>query len=103
MNWPMMPEAGGETSVRADVWLWRARFFRTRALSTAFVRKSGLRLSHGGLTRRTDKPGASLAVGDIVTFGKGADILSLEVLGLGTRRGPAQEARTLFRPLEPRP
>lgn len=99
----MTSETGDETSVRADVWLWRARFFRTRALSTAFVRKSGLRLSQGDLTRRTDKPGSSLAVGDIVTFGKGADILSFEVLGLGTRRGPAEEARTLYRPLEPRP
>lgn len=99
----MMPDAAGETSVRADVWLWRARFFRTRALSAAHVRKSGLRLSHGGLTRRTDKPGATLAVGDIVTFGKGADILSVEVLDLGTRRGPADEARTLYRPLESDP
>lgn len=96
----MTPDIGGDTSVRADVWLWRARFFRTRTLSAAFVRKSGLRLSQGGLTRRTDKPGASLAVGDIVTFGKGADILSVEVLGLGTRRGPAEEARALYRPLE---
>ena len=99
----MTPEAGGETSVRADIWLWRAHFFRTRALSSDYVRKSGLRLSHAGQTRRTDKPGASLAVGDIVTFGKGADILSVEVLGLGTRRGPAEEARTLYRPLEPKP
>jgi ribosome-associated heat shock protein Hsp15 len=99
----MTPGVGADTSVRADVWLWRARFFRTRALSAAHVRKSGLRLSQGGNTRRTDKPGATLAVGDIVTFGKGADILSVEVLDLGTRRGPAEEARTLYRPLESEP
>ncbi len=99
----MTPDTGVETSVRADVWLWRARFFRTRALSSAHVRKAGLRLSHAGQTRRTDKPGAGLAVGDIVTFGKGADILSVEVLDLGTRRGPAEEARTLYRPLESEP
>jgi len=99
----MTPDTGVETSVRADVWLWRARFFRTRALSSAHVRKSGLRLSHAGWTRRTDKPGAGLAVGDIVTFGQGADILSVEVLDLGTRRGPAEEARTLYRPLESEP
>lgn len=96
----MMPEAAAETSVRADVWLWRARFFRTRALSTAFVRKSGLRLTHAGQLRRTDKPGVSLVVGDVVTFGKGTDILTVEVLDLGTRRGPAEEARMLYRPLE---
>lgn len=96
----MTPDEAEETSVRADVWLWRARFFRTRALSSAHVRKSGLRLTQGGLVRRTDKPATSLAVGDVVTFGKGKDILSVEVLGLGTRRGPADEARTLYRPLE---
>ncbi|MEX1250948.1 MAG: RNA-binding S4 domain-containing protein [Hyphomonas sp.] len=99
----MTPDTGVATSVRADVWLWRARFFRTRALSCAHVRKSGLRLSHAGQTRRTDKPGAGLAVGDIVTFGQGADILSVEVLDLGTRRGPVEEARTLYRPLESEP
>lgn len=99
----MTPDAAGETSVRADVWLWRARFFRTRSLSAAHVRKSGVHLSHGGNTRRTDKPGAALAVGDIVTFGKGADILSVEVLDLGIRRGPADEARALYRPLESEP
>lgn len=96
----MTPDDGDAMQVRADVWLWRARFFRTRALSAAHVRKSGLRLSHAGQVHRTDKPGAALVVGDVVTFGKGADILSVEVLGLGTRRGPADEARTLYRPLE---
>lgn len=99
----MTDEGGAETSVRIDVWLWRARFFRTRALSASHVRKSGVRLSHAGQVRRTDKPGAVLTVGDIVTFGKGADILSLVVLDLGTRRGPAEEARTLYRPLEAEP
>jgi ribosome-associated heat shock protein Hsp15 len=96
----MTPDQGAETHVRADVWLWRARFFRTRTLSAAHVRKSGLRLTHAGQVHRTDKPGAALVVGDVVTFGKGADILSVEVLDLGTRRGPAEEARTLYRPLE---
>jgi ribosome-associated heat shock protein Hsp15 len=99
----MTPGPDAAPSVRADVWLWRARFFRTRALSAEHVRDSGLRLSHDGLVRRIDKPGASLAVGDIVTFGKGADIVSVEVLDLGTRRGPADVARTLYRPLEPEP
>ncbi len=99
----MTPDEGEATSVRADVWLWRARFFRTRALSAECVRKSGLRLLHAGLLRRTDKPGTALTAGDIVTFGKGADIVTVEVLGLGTRRGPAEEARTLYRPVECEP
>ncbi len=99
----MIPDEGAETAVRADVWLWRARFFRTRALSAAFIRKSGLRVTQGGLTRRSDKPGLTLSAGDIVTFGKGADIVSVLVLAAGTRRGPAEEARALYRPAEDQP
>lgn len=99
----MTQDDGAEISVRADVWLWRARFFRTRGVSTAYVRKSGVRLTHAGQTRRTNKPSAAVVVGDTVTFGKGDDIVSVEVLGLGERRGPAEEARTLYRNLESEP
>lgn len=95
-----MPEEG---SVRLDIWLWRARFFKSRALATSHVRGHGVRLSHQGQTRKTDKPGALVVAGDVVTFGKAGRIYSLEVLGLGDRRGPAEEARALYRPLEADP
>jgi ribosome-associated heat shock protein Hsp15 len=95
-----MPE---ETSLRLDIWLWRARFFKTRALATAHVRGHGVRLSHLGQTRKTDKPGAPVVAGDVVTFGKAGRIYSVEVTGLGDRRGPAEEARALYRPLEADP
>lgn len=93
----------GETTVRLDVWLWRARFFKTRALSTGHVRGRGVRLSHLGQTRKTDKPGVMVTVGDVVTFGKAGRIYTVEVLALGERRGPAEEARALYRPLETDP
>lgn len=92
-----------ESALRLDVWLWRARFFKTRALSTAHIKGHGVRLSHMGQTRKTDKPGATLTVGDVVTFGKAGRIYSIEVLDLGERRGPAEEARALYRPLEAEP
>lgn len=92
-----------EASLRLDIWLWRARFFKTRALSTAYIKGHGVRLSHGGQTRKTDKPGTGLTVGDVVTFGKAGRIYSVEVLDLGDRRGPAEEARALYRPLEAEP
>ena len=99
----MSGAAGEPADVRIDVWLWRARFFRTRALSAEYVRSSGVRLTQAGQTRRIDKPGANLAVGEIVTFRQGENILSVEVLDLGTRRGPAAEARALYRVLEAGP
>ncbi len=90
----------GTATLRLDIWLWRTRLFRTRALSAAHVRKEGVRLTHGALTRRVDKPGTLVSVGDVVTFGQSGHILSVEVLDLGARRGPALEARGLYCPLE---
>lgn len=87
-------------TLRLDVWLWRARFFKTRALATGHVRGKGVRISRGGQTRRTDKPGTAIAVGDIVTFSQSSHIRSVEILDLGTRRGPAAEAALLYKPVE---
>ena len=87
-------------TLRIDVWLWRARFFKTRTLAASHVRSRGLRLSHNGLTRRIDKPGTAVTPGDVVTLARGAHITSLEILDLGTRRGPPAEAQALYRLLE---
>ena len=92
-----MNEAG---SVRLDIWLWRARFFRSRALATDYVRGKAVRISRNGQTRRTDKPGAAISVGDVVTFGRGEHIRTVEIRALGSRRGPAEEAQALYCLLE---
>ena len=67
-------------TLRLDVWLWRARFFKTRALSGAHIRKRGIRLTRNGQTRRVNKPGATIAVADIVTMALGGHIKAVEVL-----------------------
>ncbi|MEM1149906.1 MAG: RNA-binding S4 domain-containing protein [Pseudomonadota bacterium] len=84
-------------TARLDVWLWRARFFKTRALAGKAVTKRGVRLTRFGQTRRTSKPGAGVAVGDVLTFTKGPHIEVIEVVALGERRGPASEAQGLYR------
>lgn len=90
-----MSEAPLETA-RLDVWLWRARFFKTRALAAEAVSRRGVRLTRFEQTRRTDKPGAGVAVGDVLTFSRGSHIEIVEVAGLGHRRGPASEAQALY-------
>lgn len=85
--------------LRADIWLWRARFYKTRALAGAQIKKRGVRITRHGQTRRTDKPGSTVSTGDVVTFGRSPHIRTVEVLGLGTRRGPASEAEALYRDL----
>jgi ribosome-associated heat shock protein Hsp15 len=89
-------DATDTPALRLDIWLWRARFFRTRALSTAHIKRRGARITRHGKTRRINKPGTSIMLGDIVTFGRGAHIRSIEVLQFGDRRGPPDEARALY-------
>jgi ribosome-associated heat shock protein Hsp15 len=81
----------GAASQRLDVWLWRARFHRSRGLAAAAAEK-GVRING----RRTDKPSAAVRLGDVLTFALGGTVRVVTVTGLGDRRGPAAEARTLY-------
>ena len=36
-----------EDACRVDVWLWRARFFKTRSLAAKFVEEGRVRLTRG--------------------------------------------------------
>lgn len=49
---------------------------------------------------RQDKPGHTVKPGDVVTLGKGADILAVRVVALAERRGPAKEAQKLYEIVE---
>ena len=51
----------GETC-RVDVWLWRARFFKTRSLAARIVEAGGVRLMRGGARTPLDKPSRSRAL-----------------------------------------
>lgn len=83
-------------SCRIDVWLWRARFARTRSLAAAMVEKGAIRLRHNGAQTRLDKPSRSVHPGDEVLFAQGGRLIAVRVIGLGERRGAAQEARLLY-------
>ena len=83
--------------IRVDIWLWRARFFKTRALATDYVSRKGNRITRHGQTRKTDKAGQRICVGDVLTFYKAKSIVTVELLGIGERRGPAAEAQALYR------
>lgn len=87
--------------VRVDIWLWRARFFRTRALATDYVSRKGIRITRHGNTRKTDKAGLRVSAGDVLTFYKAKAIETVEILELGERRGPASEAQALYRHTTP--
>ncbi|WP_332638599.1 RNA-binding S4 domain-containing protein [Brevundimonas sp.] len=85
-----------ETGCRVDIWLWRARFAKTRSLAAAMVERGVVRLTHNGIQTRLDKPSRSVHVGDAMVFALGGRLVELTIAGLGERRGPADEARTLY-------
>jgi ribosome-associated heat shock protein Hsp15 len=89
------PPAAGE-SIRLDKWLWFARFFKSRTLATRFLEAGKVRL-RGTVV----KPHARVRVDDVVTFMLGGGLRIVRVRLLGTRRGPAVEARTLYEDLSP--
>lgn len=85
-----------ETSCRIDVWLWRARFAKSRSLAAAMVDRGAVRLTHNGVQTRLDKPSRTVHVGDLLVFAQGGRLLEIEVLQMGERRGPPVEARALY-------
>ncbi len=88
-----------EDACRIDVWLWRARFFKTRSLAARFVEDGRVRVSRAGSESRLDKPSRSVRPGDGLVFAMGGRLIAIRIEALGERRGPAIEARALYTPL----
>ena len=87
-------------AARADVWLWRARFFKTRTLAASFIDEGRIRLTRAGHESRIDKPARPIKVGDALVFALGGKLIAVTVEALGERRGPPADARTLYSRLE---
>lgn len=85
-----------EASVRIDIWLWRARFLKSRGLAADLVEAGAVRLTHQGRQTRLDKPSRVVHVGDEITFAQHGRVTAVRVDALGERRGPPVEARALY-------
>jgi ribosome-associated heat shock protein Hsp15 len=79
------------TAVRADKWLWAARFFKTRSLAMEAINGGKVHLNGGRI-----KPARKLALGDTLTVRKGRYTFTVTIQGLSLQRGPAEVARTLY-------
>jgi len=88
---------GPNGGLRADKWLWYARFFRTRSLASKVCQAGKLRLSGLGVV----KPHHKVKVGDVLTFPQARHIRVVKILALAQRRGPASEAQALYEDLKP--
>ena len=84
-------------SIRADKWLWYARFFKTRTLASKVCASGKLRLS-GSLVAKAHQ---KVKVGDVLTFPQGRHIRVVRVIALGSRRPTKKERRALGRLKDP--
>jgi ribosome-associated heat shock protein Hsp15 len=82
---------------RLDKWLWFARVIRTRTLAAGLVTDGRVRVNR----ERIVKPSQSVRPGDVITVSVGAHVRVLEIVAVGSRRGPPTEAQSLYRDLTP--
>src|SRR5689334_2523605 len=88
--------ASGETpsKVRLDRWLWAARFYKTRSVSSEAIK--GGKVQVNGERAKAAK---MVGVGDEVRVRMGPYEHRVTVRGLSERRGPASEAQKLYEEL----
>jgi ribosome-associated heat shock protein Hsp15 len=78
-------------SVRLDLWLWAARFYRTRALAKQAVETG--RVDVGGQRAKASR---AVRVGDALRVERSGEVFEVQVRGLSDTRGPAPVAQALY-------
>jgi ribosome-associated heat shock protein Hsp15 len=81
-----------EDRQRLDKWLWFARLAKSRTLAAKLVGEGFVRVNG----QRAETPAKAVAVGDVLTVALARTTAVVRVEALGTRRGPAPEARGLY-------
>ena len=77
---------------RLDKWLWFARFAKSRTLAAKLVTDGFVRVN--GV--RAEVAAKAVGIGDVLTIAAPRTTMLVRIEGLGTRRGPAPEARLLY-------
>jgi ribosome-associated heat shock protein Hsp15 len=78
-------------TVRLDVWLWAARFFKTRALARQAV--EGGKVQVAG---QRAKPSRAVRAGDALSVDRNGELFEVAVRGVSDTRGPAPVAQALY-------
>lgn len=87
MNQHAVPVAG----IRLDVWLWVARFFKTRSLAKQAVETGKVEVEG-----QRPKSSRVIRIGDVLRIQRGEEVFELGVRGLSDTRGSAPVAQTLY-------
>jgi ribosome-associated heat shock protein Hsp15 len=78
-------------AMRLDVWLWAARFFKTRSLAKQAI--------DGGkilVNAQPCKAAKSIKANDLLRISRGVETITVSVLALSEQRGSASVAQTLY-------
>jgi ribosome-associated heat shock protein Hsp15 len=89
----------GDGRQRIDKWLFFARVLKSRSLAAKLAQAGRVRING----EKTDQAAALVKAGDVLTMTLDRRILVYRVLAPGVRRGPADEARTLYEDISPQP
>ena len=81
--------------IRLDTWLWYARLYKSRSLSSKAILSGKLRLN----TNKVFKPASKVKINDVITVNQINMVKIIQVQSLGFRRGPASEAQKLYNDL----
>ena len=79
-------------AVRLDLWLWAARFFKTRSLAKQAIESGKVEVAG-----QDAKPSRALRAGESLVVHRGQEKFEIEVLAVSDSRGSATVAQTLYR------
>lgn len=85
-----------EPGLRLDKWLWYARFYKSRSLAAKLCERGPMRINGAAVA----KAHHLVREGDTLTFVWNGKVRVVRILSLGSRRGPASDARTLYTDLD---
>ena len=78
-------------SVRLDLWLWAARFYKTRSLARQAVETGKVEVDG-----QRAKASRAVRIGDRMQVERAGEVFQIEVLDLSDTRGPAPVAQALY-------
>lgn len=84
-------DLGTATAVRLDLWLWAARFYKTRSLAKHAIETG--KVDVGGQRAKASR---AVRIGDALRIARAEEVFEVEVRGLSDTRGPASVAQGLY-------
>jgi ribosome-associated heat shock protein Hsp15 len=88
----MTGSVAATASVRLDIWLWAARFYKTRSLAKQAIESGKVEVDG-----QRAKASRDVQAGDAMTIVRGEETFVIEVAALAAKRGSAAVAQALYR------